>query len=893
MRGKKGNLWIIGGDELSMKLQILNTFGLYFKFTKNGGKVTNSKPSWYMITKVISDNETDKFRYYMEDEYKKFNGKANIPLPSTTISKVDEQLTENILQLDEPKLQVNTLEIIRNRNEGLKSQKYFLHFIEHICPEAAKNAELMEKLIHQDAASALVKGRSFAEAIVGYIICEEEIDEPDLYNLNKRVNYLRKEDLIPADMKVAFDNIRKTGNGGAHEGHVNDINVALSQHKAMYDIGKWFYEIYQQTVMPVPIYSQPDLTSKIDEKQIEKMVDDKLNDKLEAIIAKNLPTPPPKEEASQPPKQEFTPDRVCIVDELSKLKESSKEAVESLHEFSKFKEYMHIERDVQGELHDILNKASEIETNQLILVCGSVGDGKSHLISYFQDKHRAITDRFTLHNDATESREPNKTAMDTLNELLDDFSDEKIGTTTTKIIIAINLGTLNNFVDSQYGSRFTKLKQYVIDKKILVKGIEPNPFDSKSHIQFIDFSDYNLYSLDNGVAKSDYVKTFFKKVTDISPSNPFYQSFKTNCRICKNQRKCPIEVNYKLLSQENVQDAIIDLLVQCVVKYKLIVSTRALLNFIYDLLVPRNIDVNSPMFKEAIYKQTPDAFIASLMPNTIFGHKELSFIFNSLNRLDPLNLRTKGLDDFVLGYTNSLLPLGYFKNYIDAPEGMFTKLESVDFSIPAGKKTQKKLLQLFIRSYALSGKGELFDLTDKVYADYMTHLYQWNRGQLGKLKPLYREIIQGVQKWNGVADKNQVNIFIGKNQTDYKISEELDLKEDFSNLPHETKETKLVKFMPELEIKLSNKAAQTSFPIEVDFPLYELLNKVNRGYRPNKKDKNYFIQFVEFLNHVVSLGSQDIELFFTEKNQSKNKQYRLEYEENYGTYKFMEVEGWR
>ena len=43
----------------------------------------------------------------------------------------------------------------------------------------------------------------------------------------------------------------------------------------------------------------------------------------------------------------------CLIQELSKLKESSKEAVEGLNTFSKFKTYMHVNRDVQDELKEI------------------------------------------------------------------------------------------------------------------------------------------------------------------------------------------------------------------------------------------------------------------------------------------------------------------------------------------------------------------------------------------------------------------------------------------------------------------------------------------------------------------------------------------------------------
>ena len=262
----------------------------------------------------------------------------------------------------------------------------------------------------------------------------------------------------------------------------------------------------------------------------------------------------------------------CLIQELSKLKESSKEAVEGLNTFSKFKTYMHVNRDVQDELQQIILKAAKENSAQLILVCGSVGDGKSHIISYFKNKYPDVMSNFTLHNDATESLEPNKTSMDTLNDVLDNFSDEKIGTSTEKLILAINLGTLNNFIDSEYGKRFTVLQKYVESKKILEKSIIENRFDSSSNIQFINFSDYNLYTLKDGKVQSKYIKELINKITNPSEVNDFYNSYKENCSNCKNKDKCPIKANYELISEDNVQNAIVDLLVQCIIKKKIYIT---------------------------------------------------------------------------------------------------------------------------------------------------------------------------------------------------------------------------------------------------------------------------------------------------------------------------------
>ncbi len=579
----------------------------------------------------------------------------------------------------------------------------------------------------------------------------------------------------------------------------------------------------------------------------------------------------------------------CLVEELSMLKESSREAVEGLTEFTTFKQYMHIERNVQRELETLITEANKQHKSQLILVCGSVGDGKSHIISYFKNKYPNIIRNFNLHNDATESLEPNKTSIDTLNDLLDDFSDEKIEDSTQKLILAINLGTLNNFIDSEYGHRFIKLKSFVNDKKILEKSIEDNRFDEQSHIQFINFSDYSIYTLKNEKVKSDYIKSLMKKITNPCNENIFHQSYQTNCLKCKISDKCPIKANYELLSEEKVQDQLVELLVQAIIKSKIIISTRALLNFIYDLLIPRTyIDIYSPMFKEDISKLKHEEYINSLTPNLLFDHKELSFIFNALHQLDPLNVRNQEVDNFIIKFNNSIDLLDFFDEYIDYPKGYIQKLLHLNIQDKKDKKIKKELLKLFIRSYYLCGKEHIFNLKDETYEEFIKYVYYWNKGEKAKLKELYTQVKQGIFKWNGETDKNQINIFIGKNQLKYKISESLDIKVDTTNL-RITQDIELDKFLNVMELKFKGETQGELYSVDVDFSLYSLLRRVGEGYRPNKKDKNQFIKFIEFMNKIELTGSQKTQLIFTEKNREHNESYRLEYDEEFEIYKFMEI----
>lgn len=140
----------------------------------------------------------------------------------------------------------------------------------------------------------------------------------------------------------------------------------------------------------------------------------------------------------------------CFVSTLSRLRESSKEAVVSADEkiLNPYAKYMHVNRPVQEKFEKILKNTYNTAHAELILLCGSVGDGKSHMLSYFKTKHPEMMEKFYVHNDSTASLFINESAAYTLKTLMEDFSDDKILDSKRKVILAINLGTLSNFLEA-------------------------------------------------------------------------------------------------------------------------------------------------------------------------------------------------------------------------------------------------------------------------------------------------------------------------------------------------------------------------------------------------------------------------------------------------------------
>lgn len=756
----------------------------------------------------------------------------------------------------------------------------------------------IDKNIFISPHEVLIKGRVYGEKISAEIAKKEGLNHlNDFMSFAERLKGLNFANVLEKEIINYFYDIRTIGNQAAHGFLEDELMLALKMHKCIFKITGWFIETYIDYNFETPMYKNPLPTKESNIENNEIL--NKLMEKVEKIYTSNEVNRenPYKEIAltstfnnEKIPKIEIKEiDKGCLIQSLNKLKESSKEAVEGLNSFSDFKKYMHITRYAQNELEDLIMKSNESDKGQLILVCGSVGDGKSHIISYFKDKYPHIISNFTLHNDATESLEPTKTSMDTLNDILDNFSDEKIYTTSEKFILAINLGTLNNFIDSEYGDRFTKLREFVFEKKILEQSIEENHFNEENNFQFINFSDYHLFTLKNGKVKSKYVNTLINRITENTDNNPFYNSYKKNCSQCSIANICPIKANYELLGKEEVQESIIDLLVQSIIKNKIIISTRALLNFMYELLVARSyIDINSPMFKRNISKLNKIEYIKSLTPNIIFDHKELSFIFETLNTLDPLNVRNDGVDKFIIEFNNSEDLLSYFTDYINYPKGYLNKMDDFKIGETEDKGIKSELLKLFIRSYYILGDESFISLEDETYKKFMTNLYYWNKGERSNLKELYIEVKNGIINWNGEADKNNINIFLGQNQIKYKISEELELKADLSNLKV-NRETELVKFLTKMNLAFKTDKNNINNSIEIDYTLYNLLNKVANGYRPNKKDKNQFIKFIEYISKLEEIGSQNEKIVFTEKNRENNKKYKLEYNDEFEEYRFMEM----
>ena len=114
------------------------------------------------------------------------------------------------------------------------------------------------------------------------------------------------------------------------------------------------------------------------------------------------------------------------------LSQHSVDSVQNGKSFTEWDEYMHVDRPIEDKLYV---KMDEIDAagGGIVLLVGSAGDGKSHLLS----RIRQMSDwgDSSFYNDATASSSPKKTAIDTLKEALTDYKDANLYKQNTKRLL--------------------------------------------------------------------------------------------------------------------------------------------------------------------------------------------------------------------------------------------------------------------------------------------------------------------------------------------------------------------------------------------------------------------------------------------------------------------------
>ena len=544
-----------------------------------------------------------------------------------------------------------------------------------------------------------------------------------------------------------------------------------------------------------------------------------------------------------------------MVSMLDKLRKSSRESIDNEKEYNAFNRYMHVTREVEKELKSVLSEVNNSGKKTLVLLCGSAGDGKSHMLSYLNndDPDKLLAD-YVIYNDATESNSPTSTSVDTLNEILDDFSDEKLDEQGQNMILAINLGVLNNFIESDYSNRYTELKKFVTESSILSNKINQKEIKS-NYFRCVSFSDYHPYTLTKNEVKTDLFDELMEKIYGELDGNPFRDVYDHVCMACTLKKRCPVRYNYKFLSNGRMRHYIALLLVYTIVKEKEIVTVREALNYFYDITAPQSFSPDDAMNSIVNQSGTLKKFVSLLTPSLMFDVSGLTTLMDHVRKSDPLLFRNEKRDDFAIEYYVSRDSASLLEGKISVYDGFILEPQNRDI-INNDAELKKNLFALQTRILAMD-EMELYDLN---YKEYMKYLYFYNNGEIRKLKQLYDLVKTAVGCWCGTDKYGGYRIDdMGSSCVMY---EKIRFTECVDRIPLPRHEDELFEFIPEIEIAFENGQESDDQPItlKIDYTLYDFMKKLEDHYVYTIDDRNSHADFLAFINNILKTGNAENEL---------------------------------
>lgn len=543
-----------------------------------------------------------------------------------------------------------------------------------------------------------------------------------------------------------------------------------------------------------------------------------------------------------------------FVEELSKLRKSSKNSIDNTESFDEFKKYIHVTREIEKNLKELLQVIKDSEKKSLVLLCGSAGDGKSHLLSYLKNNDADnLLEDYVIYNDGTESSSPNKTALDTLNDLLIDYSDEKLKQNIEpahSVILAINLGVLNNFIDSKYGERYEMLKQFILDKKILTSDINEKVVSDNPHFQAISFSDYHLFNLTENGANVVFLDSMMDKVFNDSSDNPFYSSYKNHCcKSCAQAQYCSVKHNYEFMGMKKCQKYVTDVLVECIIKYKLILTTREFQDFLYNIIVLNDFDPVVTCASSNIKKRI-SAYLNALTPSLMFEQKDASPLLNIIKKCDPVAVRDEKSDlEAIDFYVSSNVEKSIQVSYEKLPFSNFFLEHQVIEKLKTDKYYRSGLFKLNKRCQSFVSDK----LNDSNYSQFLRYLYYYNTNDFHKMDQLYSLVEKATKQWCGTDDDD--NLCTESNELGYSLYEEVNFETYEEQSKKKIEETELSRFSNTIRVQFESKNSEEPISLVIDYSLFDLLVKLSNGYIQTIEDRNNHADYLTFIKKIENNGS--------------------------------------
>lgn len=159
-----------------------------------------------------------------------------------------------------------------------------------------------------------------------------------------------------------------------------------------------------------------------------------------------------------------------------------------------------------------------------------------------------------------------------------------------------------------------------------------------------------MYSLTVDGVHAGYIEKILEKIFSSKDENLFYQSYVDDCSSCPLLQKCLVKKNYKYMMKPERQRFVAALLIKTTIQDKIILTTREILNFIYDILISQKFsykEFQKLLIDDSAYLKE---FLKQITPALLFDSADVTVLMNMLRKYDPLLERTEKADEIAIWY---------------------------------------------------------------------------------------------------------------------------------------------------------------------------------------------------------------------------------------------------
>lgn len=532
---------------------------------------------------------------------------------------------------------------------------------------------------------------------------------------------------------------------------------------------------------------------------------------------------------------------------IKRLSQGSIDSVQDGDSLGELSRYLHVSRPIETQLKE---KMSEIDNvgGGILLLIGSAGDGKSHLISCIKQEGN-FTDWY-FYNDATASCSPRRTAVDTLKEALIEFKDSAINGTTHKLLLAINLGKLNAFIDDVDVINEYKLIVETVQMIFQDSMNEPNETERIKTILFTSHQIFEFYtdSLENYPVKSIFLSSILDKIVRETTENPFFNAYVEDKKLKANDYH-PLIINYELLKNKEIRDCIVKYIIEAIIRYKLMITPREYLDFIYSILYFSDLD----SYREKIH------FYEALLPSLLFNGGA-NPIKKSIAYLDPLkNSCTKHDEQLSILFTSHSVPREYLKDKI-IPSYICERTNK--FYLNNGRDIERTTKFLFRLDHILSYHTE-----SNVYKKFLDIFRGILKNDNLKKRKMFELVEVAIPRNNGSFYSQNNIIPLNMQGGKYKLFARLQMRP--SEIISKIKENGSNEFQLHFTLEWNCSGQIVSF--SVNYQLFEYIYKLNEGRLAISYDNDKDISFSDFIRKLEDLcnGMQEVIILATDKKEYK------------------------